>query len=100
MCNFISFKDDKFVPVVVEQGTNSYILCTLHAPNLLQQPLQLEINKGETVRFSLNGNGVVHLTGYYITEPDLDMLQQHAGGDCEEMENLMLNNADCKNCFI
>jgi hypothetical protein len=42
---------------MVQQGSHSYILCTLHAPNYLQQTLDLEINKGESITFSLNSNG-------------------------------------------
>jgi hypothetical protein len=76
------------VPVVAQQGSKSYILCTLNAPAVLQQPLDLELNKGETVTFNLDGKGVVHLTGYYISEPDLDFPGEDAQEGNEEEESV------------
>ena len=42
---------------MIHYGDKSHIICTLNASKYLQQSLDLEINKGEVVSFSLNSNG-------------------------------------------
>jgi hypothetical protein len=42
---------------MIHYGDKSHIICTLNTSNYLQQSLDLEINKGEVVSFSLNSNG-------------------------------------------
>ncbi|EFX04424.1 fkbp-type peptidyl-prolyl cis-trans isomerase [Grosmannia clavigera kw1407] len=49
-----------------------FVLCTLDTERLYQQPLQIEINAGETVFFTVTGSHAVHLTGNYIVEDDED----------------------------
>ena len=50
---------------MVHHGDKAYIMCTLSAPNYLQQSLDLEINKGEVVSFSLNSNGLLEIFCYF-----------------------------------
>jgi FK506-binding nuclear protein len=57
-----------FVPVMIEQGGNSFLICTLSVPNVMQQSLNLEINAGETLNIYTETKAVVHLTGFYISE--------------------------------
>lgn len=54
--------------------SNKFLLCTLNKDKLMQQPINIELNAGETVTFFIDGpKGSVHLTGMYISE--------HAGQD-------------------
>uniref|UniRef100_A0A2C9KRV7 FK506-binding protein n=1 Tax=Biomphalaria glabrata TaxID=6526 RepID=A0A2C9KRV7_BIOGL len=64
-----SKKPAENVQVMLQRESSEYLLCTLHS-NLLQQPLDLNFATGEEVSFSLNGSGVVHLTGYLIGDDD------------------------------
>lgn len=63
-------ESDSFVPVVLQKGDKKFIICTLSkTASVLQQPLNLEINPGETVKFYLDSKiGTIHLTGYYLND--------------------------------
>jgi hypothetical protein len=65
------FKASEFVPVMIQTSeTNKFIMCTLSKEKaVFQQQLELELNAGECVNFSLGAeSGSVHLTGLYINE--------------------------------
>lgn len=51
------------VSVMVDINQAQFILCTLQAGKIPQQPLSLEFTEGEEVSFSIEGDGEVHLTG-------------------------------------
>jgi len=75
---------DEFVPVVVEtSSTNKYVICTLSKQHVLQQPIELELNSGESVTFCLGAKkGAVHLTGYYLIDSNPN--EEEEDGDEEE----------------
>ncbi|XP_059147308.1 46 kDa FK506-binding nuclear protein-like isoform X2 [Physella acuta] len=64
-------KPNENVQVMLQQESSEFLLCTLNS-TILQQPLDLNFAHGENVTFSLNGSGVVHLTGYIIEEEPFD----------------------------
>lgn len=59
-----------YVRVMVQSNeSNKYLICTLSQTKVLQQPITLELNMGETVTFSVDSDkGSVHLTGLYIAQ--------------------------------
>jgi hypothetical protein len=73
------------VPVVLKLSEDStFVVCTLSKErSILQQQLQLVLNPGENVKFSLGAKkGSVSLTGYYVNE---EMFDDHEHGeDCGE----------------
>ncbi|CAL1533874.1 unnamed protein product [Lymnaea stagnalis] len=62
-------KPSENVQVMLQHDSSEYLLCTLHN-SLMQQPLDLNFATGEQVSFSLNGSGIVHLTGYLIPDDE------------------------------
>jgi hypothetical protein len=78
----------EFVPVLIQSSeTSKYIMCTLSKKHQLQQPLQLMINAGETVTFTLNClKGKVNLTGYYLNEMPM---QDECGHDHEHGNDIL-----------
>lgn len=52
------------VNLIIEHEKSEFLLCTLEHGKSYQQPLDLNFAEGEEVTFFLNGEGVVHLTGY------------------------------------
>ncbi|CAF0961621.1 unnamed protein product [Brachionus calyciflorus] len=71
-------KCDEYVPVVVKTSeTSSYVICTLSKDRVMQQQLQLMINAGENVKFTLNAeHGCVNLTGYYLQDDNMMPLEE------------------------
>jgi len=65
-----SGKSDEVVQVMLQQDSSEFLLCSLQHGKLLQQPLNLVFNQGQTVTFFLNGSGSVHLTGYVIGDDE------------------------------
>lgn len=47
-----------------------FVVCTLDTEKTYQQPLELTIDAGETVFFTVSGSHAVHLTGNYFVEDD------------------------------
>ncbi|KAH9524759.1 hypothetical protein Btru_027741 [Bulinus truncatus] len=83
-----STKPGENVQVMLHQESTEYLLCTLHN-NLLQQPMDLNFATGEEVSFSLNGSGVVHLTGYLIFDDELPSMEEYSDEDDEEAPSLV-----------
>merc|ERR1719309_80961 len=67
-----------------ESSESEYLLCTLQHGHLLQQPLDLVFATGEQISFSLNGSGVVHLTGYLMSDMDDTMGEEFSESDDDE----------------
>lgn len=57
-----------YVAIMIEKEKSEFLLCTLKHGELQQQPLDLNFVEGEEVTFFLNGEGVVHLTGYVLDD--------------------------------
>ncbi|KAK3765697.1 hypothetical protein RRG08_026173 [Elysia crispata] len=65
-------KSSENVQVMLQHDSSEFLLCTLN-DKILQQSLDLNFEIGEEVAFSLNGSGVVHLSGYLaLGEDDFD----------------------------
>jgi hypothetical protein len=95
-----SIESDEYVPVVAETNssneTQKVIICTLSKKhNILQQTLDLDLNTGESVTFTLsNAKGIVNLSGFPLPDSPMDdgefdededgPLHQHAGGCCSD----------------
>lgn len=58
----------KEVYVMVEHGETEYILCVLEYGRVMQEKLDIIFDCGEVVTYFLNGEGVVHLTGYALAD--------------------------------
>jgi len=80
-------KPSENVQVMLQHESSEYLLCTLHS-NLFQQPLDLNFVTGEQVAFSLNGSGVVHLTGYLIPDEEPDFEEESFSESEEEDEDV------------
>ncbi|OAA68471.1 fkbp-type peptidyl-prolyl cis-trans isomerase [Niveomyces insectorum RCEF 264] len=50
----------------------NFVLCTLDTERVYQQPLEITIDAGEAVFFTVSGSHSVHLTGNYAVEDDED----------------------------
>ncbi|XP_022334989.2 uncharacterized protein LOC111131654 isoform X2 [Crassostrea virginica] len=76
------------VGVMVCVDKAEFLLCSLGYGSVLQQPLDLMFTEGEEVTFFLNGNGVVHLTGYLVEDQpeDMDMGGMYDDSDDEAPE--------------
>ncbi|KAK3608155.1 hypothetical protein CHS0354_034114 [Potamilus streckersoni] len=74
------------VSVMINHDKAEFLLCTLNHKHLLQQPLNLSFTEGEEVTFFLNGQGVVHLTGYLLEDHIDDGLEDFTLGTDEEKE--------------
>ncbi|RUS86127.1 hypothetical protein EGW08_006147 [Elysia chlorotica] len=74
-------KNSENVQVMVQHDSSEFLLCTLN-DKVLQQSLDLNFETGEEVAFSLNGSGVVHLTGYLAL--DVDDLEDESFSDSDE----------------
>lgn len=69
--------ETKRVQLMLEQEKSTYLLCNLDTEHN-QVPLDLIFSEGENVCFYLNGDGVVHLTGYIVdnlSDTDSDILE-------------------------
>merc|ERR1711936_305325 len=75
---------NQYVQVMLQHESSEFLLCTLQHGKLLQQSLDLVFNSGETVTFSLNGSGVVHLTGYLLNDDEEDPDFESYGDSSEE----------------
>ncbi|XP_013410702.1 46 kDa FK506-binding nuclear protein isoform X2 [Lingula anatina] len=60
------------VSVMIQHEKAEFLLCTLDHKHTYQQSLDLNFTEGEEVTFFLNGNGVVHLTGYLVEDEKYD----------------------------
>lgn len=78
---------NKFVSVMIEHGKTEFLLCTLEYDRIMQVPLDLLFIEGEEVSFFLNGEGVVHLTGY-VTDNEDKTAELTSDQSSEESENL------------
>lgn len=76
-------KSNKYVSVMIEHGKSEFLLCTLEYDRVMQVPLDLVFVEGEEVSFFLNGEGVVHLTGY-VTDEQQDIDEQSYSEESEE----------------
>jgi len=75
---------NQYVQVMLQHESSEFLLCTLQHGKLLQQSLDLVFNSGETLTFSLNGSGVVHLTGYLLNDDEEDPDFESYGDSSEE----------------
>ena len=57
---------------MVESNKTKFLLCNLDSEKYAQVDLDLVFTEGEEVTFFLNGDGVVHLTGYQLAFDDDD----------------------------
>ncbi|GFS14469.1 peptidylprolyl isomerase, partial [Elysia marginata] len=81
-------KSSENVQVMLQHDDSSeFLLCTLN-DKVLQQSLDLNFETGEEVAFSLNGAGVVHLTGYLALGDDEFDEESYSGSD-EEVPSLV-----------
>lgn len=77
---------------MLEHNKTHYLLCNLDNEKTIQVDLDLIFTEGEEVTFYLNGEGVVHLSGYVLEfgddfDEDDDELYDEESED-EELENL------------
>ncbi|GFN82486.1 sphingomyelin phosphodiesterase [Plakobranchus ocellatus] len=80
-------KSSENVQVMLQHDSSEFLLCTLN-DKILQQSLDLNFETGEEVAFSLNGSGVVHLTGYLaLSEDEFD--EESLSGSDEEIPSLV-----------
>lgn len=56
------------VSLWLQHDKAEFLLCTLEYGKLYQQPLDCNFTEGEEVTFFVNGQGVIHLTGYLIED--------------------------------
>jgi len=63
-------KSNQFVQLMLQYDNTDFLLCTLQHGKLLQQPLDMSYALGEELTFSINGPGMVHLTGYLLDNPE------------------------------
>lgn len=80
-------KGSENVQVMLQHDASEFLLCTLN-DKTLQQSLDLNFETGEEVAFSLNGSGVVHLTGYLAIGEDEFDEDSYSGSD-EEIPSLV-----------
>ncbi|XP_012934836.1 46 kDa FK506-binding nuclear protein isoform X2 [Aplysia californica] len=84
-----SGSNNEFVQVLLQHESSEYLLCTLQHGKLLQQPLNLNFAAGEQVSFSLNGSGIVHLTGFVVPEYEGEMDDESFSGSDEDIPDLV-----------
>ncbi|XP_076322949.1 46 kDa FK506-binding nuclear protein-like [Tachypleus tridentatus] len=68
-------KNNKNISLMIEHGKAEFLLCTLEYDRVMQVPLDLGFVEGEEVAFFLNGEGIVHLTGYVLNDEDKDLTE-------------------------
>lgn len=61
---------DGYVKLMLQQDESEFLLCTLQHGKHLQQPLNIVFAQGQSISFSLNGSGTVHLTGYLMGDDE------------------------------
>ncbi|XP_059474451.1 46 kDa FK506-binding nuclear protein isoform X2 [Neocloeon triangulifer] len=61
---------DDPISIVVETGKNEFVICNLSKKNMMQQTLDLNFLKDDSIAFTVKGQGVVHLTGYILPGED------------------------------
>ncbi|KAL3865719.1 hypothetical protein ACJMK2_043079, partial [Sinanodonta woodiana] len=76
------------VSVMINHDKAEFLLCTLNHKHLLQQTLDLNFTEGEEVTFFLNGQGVVHLTGYLLEDQMDESPDDYTLGTDEEEESI------------
>lgn len=81
----------KEVRVMVEHGGTEFILCVLEYGRVLQEKLDIVFDCGEIVTYFLKGEGVVHLTGYALSETKDE---NEAVSGCTLLPALKLSNED------
>lgn len=59
------------VQVLLTSDNNVFLLCTLNKERTPQFSLDLNFAEGDEICFAINGNGIVHLTGFLVPEDDL-----------------------------
>jgi len=61
---------NQFVQLMLQYDNTDFLLCTLQHGKMLQQPLDMSFAMGEELTFSINGPGMIHLTGYLLDNPE------------------------------
>lgn len=59
-----------FTQVLIQANGVDYILCTLMSGVVFQQYMNVKLSEGEKVTLSVEGTGVVHLTGFTMQSSD------------------------------
>lgn len=73
------------VSLWVQHDKAEFLLCTLEYGVLYQQPLDCNFTEGEELTFFLNGQGVIHLTGYLIEDMSMaDSIEEPMMSESEE----------------
>ncbi|XP_071823771.1 uncharacterized protein [Apostichopus japonicus] len=65
----------KYSQVVLKTKDTEQLLCTLVHGTIFQQSLDLKLMPREKVSFSVQGSGVVYITGYSFSSPDGDYIE-------------------------
>ena len=63
-----------------------FVLCTLDTERQYQQPLEITIDAGETVFFTVSGTHAIHLTGNYAIEEDDEEDSDEEDSDDDEYD--------------
>ena len=79
--------DAPVVSVFCHSEDGKFLICSLDAAKNYQVPLDLTFIEGQTVTLSAEGPGKVHITGYYMPEPDLDFEDESGSELDEEVES-------------
>lgn len=63
-----------FTQVVIQSEGNEHLLCTLMSGVIFQQYMNVTLSEGEKVTLSVEGTGMVHLTGFTIQNSNNNQL--------------------------
>ncbi|PIK59076.1 putative 46 kDa FK506-binding nuclear protein-like [Apostichopus japonicus] len=71
----VLYVGSKYSQVVLKTKDTEQLLCTLVHGTIFQQSLDLKLMPREKVSFSVQGSGVVYITGYSFSSPDGDYIE-------------------------
>ncbi|XP_076658444.1 FK506-binding protein 39kD [Halictus rubicundus] len=81
--------DENLVQVMLGYDNRNYLLCSLQKGSTWQVPLDLNFQEGTKIAFTCNGQGHVHLTGYVISDEDMDLDELEDEEEEEEVPQLV-----------
>nr|XP_033323023.1 46 kDa FK506-binding nuclear protein [Megalopta genalis] len=81
--------DENLVQVMLGYDNRNYLLCSLKKGSTWQVPLDLNFQEGTKIAFTCNGQGHVHLTGYVISDDDMDLDELEDEEEEEEVPQLV-----------
>lgn len=81
--------DNNLVQVMLGYDNRNYLLCSLKQGSTWQVPLDLNFQEGTKIAFTCNGQGHVHLTGYVISDEDMDLDELEDEEEEEEVPQLV-----------